>query len=201
MAPYQFYPATSERWPDLENLFGKNGANAGCWCMFWRLERPMFKKTKGEGNRQILKQIVEADQQPGILAYKGAQAVGWCGIAPREKLIALENSRILKRVDDQPVWSITCFFVSTEARGQSIMDSLIKAAVDHALSNGAEIVEAYPIDMQSPKLLGQTFNSYSGYMGVASAFRALGFEQVGRASETQLIMRWKVKAAQKKKSK
>ena len=161
----------------------------------------MFKKTKGEGNRQILKQIVEADQQPGILAYKGAQAVGWCGIAPREKLIALENSRILKRVDDQPVWSITCFFVSKEARGQGIMESLIKAAVDHALSNGAEIVEAYPIDMQSPKLLGQTFNSYSGYMGVASAFRALGFEQVGRASETQLIMRWKVKAAQKKKSK
>jgi hypothetical protein len=78
---------------------------------------------------------------------------------------------------------------------------LIKAAVDHARSNGAEIVEAYPIDMQSPKLLGQTFNSYSGYMGVASVFRALGFEQVGQASETQLIMRLKVKAAQKKKSK
>ena len=201
MAPYQFFPATSERWSDLENLFGKSGANAGCWCMFWRLERAMFKKTKGEGNRQILKQIVEADQQPGILAYEGAQAVGWCGIAPREKLIALENSRILKRVDDQPVWSITCFFVSKEARDQGMMESLIKAAVDHARSNGAEIVEAYPIDMQSPKLLGQTFNSYSGYMGVASAFRALGFEQVGQASETQLIMRLKVKAAQKKKSK
>jgi GNAT superfamily N-acetyltransferase len=198
---FQFYPATPERWSDLENVFGKNGANAGCWCMFWRLERSMFKKTKGEGNRQILKQIVEEDQQPGILAYEGAQAVGWCGIAPREKLIALENSRILKRVDDQPVWSITCFFVSKEARGQGIMESLIKAAVDHARSNGAEIVEAYPIDMQSPKLLGQTFNSYSGYMGVVSAFRALGFEEVGRASETQLIMRLKVKAAQRKKSK
>jgi GNAT superfamily N-acetyltransferase len=201
MTTFQFYPATPERWSDLENVFGKNGANAGCWCMFWRLERSMFKKTKGEGNRQILKQIVEADQQPGILAYEGAQAVGWCGIAPREKLIALENSRILKRVDDQPVWSITCFFMSKEARGQGIMESLIKAAVDHARSNGAEIVEAYPIDMQSPKLLGQTFNSYSGYMGVASVFRALGFEQVGQASETQLIMRLKVKAAQKKKSK
>jgi hypothetical protein len=153
VAAFHFYPAIPERWSDLESLFGKNGANAGCWCMFWRLERAMFKKTKGEGNRQILKQIVEGDEQPGILAYDGTQAVGWCGIAPREKLVALENSRILKRVDDQPV------------------------------------VEAYPIDMQSPKLAGQTFNSYSGYMGVASAFRALGFEQVGQASETQLIMR------------
>lgn len=201
MTRLQFHPATPERWPDLEDLFSKNGANAGCWCMFWRLERAMFKKTKGEGNRQILKQIVGTGEQPGILAYEGKQAVGWCGIAPREKLIALENSRILKRVDDQPVWSITCFFTMKEARRQGIMEGLIKAALEHAKTHGAHIVEAYPIDMQSPKLAGQTFNSYSGYMGVASAFRSLGFEEVGQASETQLIMRLKVKAAPGKKSK
>ena len=69
------------------------------------------------------------------------------------------------------------------------MESLIKAAVKHAKSRGAQIVEAYPIDMQSPKLIGQTFNSYSGYMGIASAYRAVGFVEVGQASETQLIMR------------
>ena len=199
MATYQFHPATPERWSDLESLFGTNGANAGCWCMFWRLERAMFKKTKGEGNRQILKQVVEADEQPGILAYDESQAVGWCGIAPREKLAALENSRILKRVDDQPVWSITCFFMKKEARRRGMMEGLIKAAVKYARTNGAQIVEAYPIDMQSPKLAGQTFNSYSGYMGVASVFRALGFEQVGQASETQLILRLDLADAVKRK--
>jgi len=199
MTSFQFHPATPERWPDLEGLFGKNGANAGCWCMFWRLDRAMFKKTKGEGNHQILRQIVEADEQPGILAYDGKQAVGWCGIAPREKLVALESSRILKRVDEQPVWSITCFFIMKEARRQGSMEGLIKAAVKHAKTNGAKIVEAYPIDMQSPKLSGQTFNSYSGYMGVASAFRALGFESVGQASETQLIMRLNLRDARSRK--
>ncbi|MFT3891602.1 MAG: GNAT family N-acetyltransferase [Anaerolineales bacterium] len=198
MTPFQFHAVTPDRWNDLETLFGKNGANAGCWCMFWRLERSMFKKTKGEGNRQILKQIVEADEQPGILAYDGVQAVGWCGIAPRENLIALENSRILKRVDEKPVWSITCFYVNKEARGQGIMEGLIKAAVAHAKSHGAQIVEAYPIDMQSPKLAGQTFGSYSGYMGVVSAFRTLGFDEVGQASETQLIMRLNIKGSKKK---
>lgn len=199
MTAFHFYPATPERWPDLEGLFGKSGANAGCWCMFWRLERAMFKKTKGEGNRQILKQIVESNEQPGILAYDGTQAVGWCGIAPREKLAALENSRILKRVDDQPVWSITCFFIMKDARRQGIMESLIRAALKHAKTNGAQIVEAYPIDMQSPKLAGQTLNSYSGYMGVASAFRSLGFERVGQASETQLIMRLNLADRNRKK--
>jgi len=201
MAGLKFYPATPERWHDLENLFGKNGANAGCWCMFWRLERSMFKKTKGDGNRQILKQVVESDKQPGIVAYNGDKAVGWCGVAPREDLVALENSRILKRVDDKPVWSITCFFVNKETRGEGIMESLIKAAVAHAKDHGAQIVEAYPIDMQSPKLIGQTFGSYSGYMGVASAFRKIGFLEVGRASETQLIMRMVLKGTSKRKTK
>jgi hypothetical protein len=71
--------------------------------------------------------------------------------------------------------------------------------VKHAKTNGAQIVEAYPIDMQSPKLAGQTFSSYSGYMGVASAFRILGFEEVGRASETQLIMRLNLAGARRRK--
>ena len=201
MPSFKFHPVTPDRWTDLETLFGKNGANAGCWCMFWRLERSMFKKTKGEGNRQILKQVVEANEQPGILVYDGKQVVGWCGIAPRESLVALENSRILKRVDDQPVWSITCFFVAKEAKGNGMMEGLIKAAVAHAKAHGARIVEAYPIDMQSPKLIGQTFGSYSGYMGVASAFRAIGFTEVGQASETQLIMRMNIKGASTKKVK
>jgi predicted GNAT family acetyltransferase len=201
MSDLKFHPVTSEHWNDLEALFGKNGANAGCWCMFWRLERSMFKKTKGDGNRQILKQIVEANEQPGILAYDGKQAVGWCGVASRENLIALENSRILKRIDDQPVWSITCFFVSKEMRGKGVMESLIKAAVTHARKHGAQIVEAYPIDMQSPKLMGQTFGSYSGYMGVASAFRSAGFVEVGKASETQLIMRIELNRAARRKTK
>src|SRR5688572_25396295 len=91
------------------------------------------------------------------------------------------------------------FFILKEVRRQGIMEGLIKAAVEHAKTNGAQIVEAYPIDMQSPKLAGQTFNSYSGYMGVASAFRSLGFEQVGRASETQLIVRLNLADRSRKK--
>lgn len=85
-----------------------------------------------------------------------------------EQYAALENSRILKHVDDQPVWFVVCFYVAKAAR----------------------IVEGYPIDMQTPKLAGQKLTSYAGYMGVASVFRDVGFVEVGRASETQLIMRY-----------
>ena len=35
----EVYPLTPERWADLEELFGENGACGGCWCMWWRLKR------------------------------------------------------------------------------------------------------------------------------------------------------------------
>src|SRR5215510_8178511 len=97
----EFQPLTPERWGDFEQLFGPRGATGGCWCMWWRLKRSEFERQKGEGNRQAFKQIVDAGAAPGILAYAGGQAVGWCAIAPREAYPVLENSRNLKRVDDE----------------------------------------------------------------------------------------------------
>jgi GNAT superfamily N-acetyltransferase len=185
-------PAIAERWPDMEQLFGEHGAYAGCWCMFWRLDRAEFKKLKGEGTKAEMRHLVLNDRVPGVLAYVGDEAVGWCSIGPRENFAALESSRILKRVDDQPVWSIVCFFVTKPARTKGLMQALISGAVDYARQQGAHIIEGYPIDMQTPLLAGQKLVGYAGYMGIASAFREVGFVEVGRASETQLIMRYTI---------
>lgn len=187
------HPATAERWPDLETLFGPNGAYAGCWCMNWRMERALFKRLKGDGTKASLEALTRGGDEPGLLAYIKNQPVGWCAIGPRESYAALENSRILKRVDDAPVWSIVCFYVSRPARRQGVMKALLGGAVRYAKRHGAQLVEAYPIDMQSSKLAGQTLNGYGGYMGVASIFREAGFAEVGRASETQLILRYKIR--------
>jgi GNAT superfamily N-acetyltransferase len=189
MTGIQIYRATGDRWPDLEKLFGEKGAYAGCWCMFWRLERAEFKRLKGERNRAILRSMCETGPAPGLLAYEDGQAMAWCAIGPRESFRALDNSRILKRVDNHPAWSIPCFFVAKSYRQQGLMRVLIEGAVDYAQRQGAEIVEGYPIDLDTPQLSGQRLTSYAGYMGIASAFRENGFVEVGRASETQLIMR------------
>src|SRR2546430_2424405 len=37
------HPATARRWPDLEKLFGPNGAYSNCWCMWWRLRHRDFR--------------------------------------------------------------------------------------------------------------------------------------------------------------
>jgi GNAT superfamily N-acetyltransferase len=179
----QFYPATEDRWPDLQELFGNSGGHAGCWCMFWRLPRRQFKQQKYEGNRMEMAHLLRRGVVPGLLAYQAQTLVGWCAISPREQMDALEASRLLKRVDDQPVWSITCFYVRKSHRRQQIMTQLLQAAVAYACEQGAGIVEGYPIEIEAQ------VTSPGGYMGFVRAFRSAGFVEVTQVSETQHIMR------------
>ena len=179
-----FKPATPSRWRDLEQLFGERGACGGCWCMFWRISRKQFEAQKGAGNRQALKKIVNANRRPGILAYRGQEVIGWCAVAPRTEYVALERSRILKPVDDQPVWSISCLFVKKPYRRQGISTKLLRAAADFAIRRGAKIVEGYPTEPGSENMSDPFL-----WHGVSSAFIAAGFKEVLRRSETRPIMR------------
>ncbi len=181
----RIHPLTSERRQDLEELFGERGACGGCWCMWWRLKRSQFEKQKGEGNRKALKCIVEAGEIPGLLAYANGEAIAWCSLAPREAFQALERSRILKRIDDQPVWSIVCFFVARPFRRKKVTLQLLKAAVKYAGERGADILEGYPVEPKKDKIPDPF-----AYTGLACAFRQAGFVEVLRRSETRPIMRY-----------
>lgn len=181
----EFYPVTPERWRDVEKLFGERGAYGGCWCMWWRLLRAQFNEQKGELNRRALQKIVQSGTVPGLLAYADGQPSAWCSLGPREGFPTLERSRILKRVDDQPVWSVVCFFVAKPFRRQGVTVELLKAAVEYAKQHGAKIVEGYPVE---PKTANTP--SVFAWTGMASTFRRVGFVEVARRSPTRPIMRY-----------
>lgn len=187
------YPATPDRWPDLETVFGPKGACGQCWCMFWRLKRSDYHSMPPEARKAVLQNMTLNNEVPGLLAYVNGQPAGWISIAPRQSYTALENSRILKRLDDTPVWSVVCFFVLKPYRKQNVMFQLLHGAVEYAGAQGAQTVEGYPLDMQTPKLAGRKLSGSSGYMGIASVFREAGFVEAARASETQVIMRYNLK--------
>lgn len=182
-------PANAEHWNDLETLFGPGGASGGCWCMFWRLKRTDFNAMKSAEKKAALRNLTLKNKEPGLLAYIDGQAVGWCSVGPRADFAALETSRLLKPIDDVPVWSIVCFFIAKPFRNQGVLTQLLRGAVQYARQHGAKIVEGYPLDMESHKLEGKKLTGSSGYMGISSAFRAAGFVTVKEVSDTQLIMR------------
>ena len=179
-----FRPLRPERWADLEEVFGQRGACGGCWCMWWRIARAEFEKSKGANNKRALKRIVRSGPVPGLLAYCGDKPVGWCAIGPREWYPVLQRSRVLKPVDEKPVWSVTCFFVGREYRRRGVSTALLKAAVEHARRAGARIVEGYPVE---PKK-GSMPDAFA-WVGLPATFERAGFREVARRSETRPIMR------------
>jgi GNAT superfamily N-acetyltransferase len=179
------FPATPARWADIEQLFGDRGACGGCWCMFWRKSRKQYESDKGAKNKRAFRQIVMKGATPGIIAYLGKQPVGWCAVAPRQQYIALERSRILQPVDDQPVWSVSCLFVRKEFRRQGVASKLLSAAVDFAKKQGAKIVEGYPVEPSMENMPDPFL-----WHGVPSAFKAAGFKEVLRRSKSRPIMRY-----------
>ncbi|MGB5106949.1 MAG: GNAT family N-acetyltransferase [Candidatus Zixiibacteriota bacterium] len=168
----------------MVELFGKRGACAGCWCMWWRLARPVFAANQGDGNKRLLKKIIDAGNIPGILAFDGDEAIGWCSVAPRGEFPRLDSSRTLKPLDDFPVWSIVCLFVAKEYRRKGVAIELIKAAAKFVKQSGGRMVEGYPV-IAKEGMMPDAF----AFNGVPSAFQKAGFEIVKRPTPSRAIVR------------
>jgi GNAT superfamily N-acetyltransferase len=178
-------PLTPDLWPALEDLFGANGACNGCWCMYWRIGAA-YRKRPREKNKAAFRRIVKEGPPPGLLAFDGDVAVGWCQLTPREALPWLERTPRLGRVDDAPVWSLSCFYVRRGYRRQGITAALIAAALTTARRAKAPAVEAYPLDAdETPS---------ASFTGFVSTFARAGFKMVARRTPPRPIMRHDLKA-------
>lgn len=181
----KFVPLTEKYWDDFEKLFGERGACGGCWCMSWRLRSSEFQKNKGEGNKNLIHEIIKSGEVPGILAFNKKEAVGWCAVAPREVYIRLENSRVLKRIDEKPVWSISCLFIRKDFRRKGLSTALLNAAIDYCHKKGVDVLEAYPVIPYSAKM-----PDAFAWTGILSAYEKAGFKQAARPSQARPIMRY-----------
>jgi GNAT superfamily N-acetyltransferase len=152
--------------------------------MWWRLKRSEWTRNKGEGNRLAMKALVESGRSPGILAYDGKLAVGWCAVEPREQYPVLVKSRTLKPVDNRKVWSVTCFFVRKDQRRKGVSAALLKAAARHVRNQGGKLVEGYPI-LPSKGSMPDAF----AWTGLLGSFEKAGFEECARPSATRRIVR------------
>ena len=184
MADLTVFPVTAERWDDLVMLFERRGPHGGrpitlgCWCMYWRLDGRTFTKNWGEPNRAALEELVRAGAEPGLLAYADGEPIGWCSLGPRERFSRLERSPVLKRVDDEDVWSITCFYVHGLHRREGTATALLDAALEYAAARGARLVEAY----------GCRPGDSDPYTGFTAMFDEAGFSPV-REGGRRTIMR------------
>ena len=187
---------TPERWPDFEQLFGKQGACYGCWCTYWRREPSERKASGGVQNRVFMKERVEAGPPPGILVYEGDGAVGWVQVGPRADVSQWNRpTRVTAPLHDGPaddpaVWAISCHFIRAKERGRGISHVLLAAAIDHARNSGARLLEACPMDR------AKQAKSVCLCVGSTSVFDRAGFVEVARRKEGRPLMRLVLRAGE-----
>lgn len=177
---FEYHPVTQERLTDLARFSEGHGKFRYCSCMRWRMTSSEYQRTAKEQRVAALENLVRRGTPVGVLAYLRGEPAGWCSVAPRETYAALERYRNLPRVDDLPVWSVTCFFVDRAVRGQGVTLGLLRAAVEYARSQGASIIEGYPVE-PGPRL-------YT-YMGSPATFLQAGFRDVTPPGQARQVMR------------
>lgn len=155
--------------------------------MYWLLSSKEWGQGKGSTNKRRFKKHITGGSRPGVIGYIGKEPVAWCAVAPRERYVRMLRSRVLKPVDDTPVWSISCFFVTRKWRKQSFAERMLRAAVDFAAKKGARVVEGYP----TVPTMQKTPDPFV-YMGVPSIYEKVGFKEVARRSKTRPIMRYTI---------
>ena len=171
-------PVTPERWPDLVELFGPNGASSGCWCMWFRVAPKTWSENGGAGNQAAMERVVAGGDVPGLIAYDDGQPVGWISVAPRKAFERIEgpeqgDGRGPTSPAGRSVWSVVCFFIRPGRRGQGVGRALLEAGIERARAHGADVLEAYPVERDSP-------SNADAFTGLRSMFEKAGFREVGR---------------------
>jgi GNAT superfamily N-acetyltransferase len=171
-------PATE--FDDVRALVGPKRPDANvCWCLSYRIPSKENVALAGPARAERVQQLVREDPPPGVLAYDGDEPVGWAAIHPRADTTFARNRKI-PHLDDLEVWSLWCVRVRPGHRGQGIAHHLVDGAVAFARTNGAPVVEAYPVDNGDRKV-----DLTMAYVGTKKLFERAGFVQ---AADTESVL-------------
>jgi len=177
-------PLTSENWEKFEALFGRRqGANGGCWCMWWRLPRPAWQTLTKDERRAAFKNLVKRGERVGVLLFEDKLAIGWCAVTPPGALPTFERSHISKPIDETKAWRASCFFIKAGYRGKGYMQQLLRGAIWFAKRCNAPALDAFP------QVIGSRTGYIDAFMGVDTSFHACGFKKIEPRGKFRCAMR------------
>lgn len=182
---------TPDRFDDFADVINKARRPNHCWCLSHRLTAAEVRELGGDGDSQretAMRKLCERTHPPGVVAYRDGEPVGWANVGPRAEITKLARSRLIRPVDDLPVWSIVCVVVRPGHRGQGVSGQLIDGAIRYATDSGAPAIEAYPADP-----IGR-MDQTMAFVGTRGMFERAGFDVIGRTDAKagglpRLIMR------------
>lgn len=193
------HPLTPDRWDDFVALFETDAICRMCWCVHHRLPAAIRREATSASRKTAMAKIVKKGPPPGLLAYKGGEAVGWIAIAPRPATPDWNEGRkasaaeLPEHGDDDTVWGASCFFIRKDARGQGLTATLLDAGTEYAKAHGANTVEACPMAHDGKR------SATGMFVGPKRVFDRAGFKTVLERKAGRPLMRLSLKTSTKKK--
>ncbi len=191
---YDVLPANEATWADVAAVFGTRGPSARCWCQRYKLAPgEAFASCTPEDRADRLRDQSDAghpasEATSGLVAYANGEPVGWCAVEPRAAFGGLMRNASMAawtgRDEDRAdtaVWAVTCVLVKAGHRRRGVSRALVRAAVGHARSAGARVLEGYP--MATVSALSEELHP-----GMLSAFLDAGFVEVHRPSARRAVV-------------
>jgi len=178
-------PATPDRWPDVETVFGVRGDPSSCWCQYFRLRGKAWSDAEPLSLRDSLRAQLYDDPPPGVIAYDDGEPAGWCATAPRASYPRVLASPNWRSDAGDATWVVTCFVVRPGHRRHGIAATLLTGALDLATAHGATTAEACAVDTTESGRVP----SADLYRGPLSVYLAAGFTVVRRSSPAWVLVR------------
>jgi len=167
-------PVTPDRVDDFVTVANPRRRASHCWCLSHRLSAREVSEL-GNGSREsAFRALCGRTNPPGVIGYDDGEPVGWCSIGPRSEISRLNQSRLIRPLDDVAVWSIICVVIRGGHRKRGYTTPLINGAVEYAASRGAPAVESYPVDPGSGRI-----DVTMAFVGTRAMFENAGFEVAG----------------------
>jgi GNAT superfamily N-acetyltransferase len=195
--PVRVVPANQASWEDVETIFGSRGDPSRCHCQRYKmLPRESWASVGAEELAFRLRTQTdwgqpESGAASGLIAYSGAEPVGWCAVEPRSAYPRLlRDTRVpwdgrAEDKTDASVWAVTCFVTRAGFRRRGVSRALARAAVAFARERGARALEGYPMITDS----GKSIMPVELHVGSRSIFVDAGFIEVGRPTLRRVVMR------------
>jgi len=167
--------------------FADNPEWAKCYCHFYHVPLAIdWPALSASQNRTAMQARIEVGAMDGLLAFDGAEVVGWLNAQPRHTLpycfdrMRIEPTPLPCEASEAAV--IVCFVVAPQRRRQGIARALLAAALASFAARGFKLVDAFPFKSGASELAADH------YHGSLSLFLDQGFT-VLREDETMTAVR------------
>jgi ribosomal protein S18 acetylase RimI-like enzyme len=166
--------------------FADNPAWAKCYCRYYQVPKAIrWASLSAPSNRRTMEARINVGEMEGLLAFEGADVVGWVNVQARHKLphcfARLGIAPTPLPCEPFEAAAIVCFVIAPSRRRRGIARALLRGALESFAARGFKLIDAFPFRSGDSQLDTDHFH------GPLSLFLDAGFSVLGQHKHLTVV--------------